>query len=142
MSKATENLAAAQRRAMEGRPKVGGFPFLAETLRQAGVISNVWHLPSCQSTYITEDGAVVQQLEPLAMGLVDVPAFDEEALIAALRADQAGKTTFQEFLGSSWQAGVVRYEVDLVERSVRYFGSRGECYLERYPAHITDEVKG
>ena len=141
MSKAIENLAAAQRRAMEGRPKVGGFPFLAETLRLAGVSSNVWHLPSCQSTYITKQGIVVQQSEPLVTGLVDVPAFDEKALIAALRADQAGESSFQEFLESSWQAGVVRYEVDLVERCVRYFGSRGECYLERYPAHIIDEVK-
>jgi uncharacterized protein YbcV (DUF1398 family) len=133
MSKAIENLVAAQRRAMEGRPKVGGFPFLAETLRQAGVSSNVWHLPSCQSTYITEFGAVVQQLEPLATGLVDVPAFDEYALIAALRADQAGQTTFKQFIESTWQAGVIRYDVDLVERCVTYFGSLGESYLEHYP---------
>lgn len=133
MSKAIENLVAAQRRALEGRPKVGGFPYLAETLRRAGVSSNVWHLPSCQSIYITEHGAVVQQFEPLATGLVDVPAFHEDALIAALRADQAGAATFQEFLGSTWQAGVIRYEVDLVERCVTYFGSLGEYYLEHYP---------
>jgi hypothetical protein len=37
MSKATENLQAAQPRAAAGRPKVGGFPYLAETLRRAGV---------------------------------------------------------------------------------------------------------
>jgi hypothetical protein len=36
MSKATANLEAAQRRAMATRPKVGGFPHLAETLRRAG----------------------------------------------------------------------------------------------------------
>ena len=34
MSKAIENLEAAQRKAMAMRPKVGGFPYLAETLRQ------------------------------------------------------------------------------------------------------------
>lgn len=133
MGKAIENLVAAQKRAMEGRPAVGGFPYLAETLRRAGVSSNVWHLPSCQSTYITADGAVVQQLEPLIKGSVDVPPFDEDALIAALRADQAGKTTFPEFLAAAWQAGVIRYDVDLAERCVTYFGSLGEYYLERYP---------
>lgn len=133
MSKAIQNLFAAQRRAMEGRPKVGGFPFLAETLRQAGVTSNVWQLPSCQSIYITEHGAVVQQLTPLATGTVDVPAFDEDALVAALRADQAGRSTFEEFLTSTWQAGVIRYDVDLVERCVTYFGSFGQYYLEPYP---------
>lgn len=37
MSKGTENLQAAQQRAMAGRPRVGGFPYLAEILRVAGV---------------------------------------------------------------------------------------------------------
>jgi uncharacterized protein YbcV (DUF1398 family) len=39
-SKAIENLQAAQKRAMAIRPKVGGFPVLAEVLRQAGVRRN------------------------------------------------------------------------------------------------------
>jgi uncharacterized protein YbcV (DUF1398 family) len=133
MSKAIENLVAAQQRAMKGRPRVGGFPYLAETLRRAGVISNVWHLPSCQSTYLTKYGVVVQLLEPLATGSVEVPPFDKDALIVALRADQSGETTFQEFLVASWQAGVVRYDVDLAKRCVTYFGGLGEHYLEQYP---------
>ena len=37
MSKAIENLEAAQKRALAIRPRVGGFPYLAETLRRAGV---------------------------------------------------------------------------------------------------------
>ncbi len=36
MSKAIENLEAAQRQAIAIRPRVGGFPYLAETLRRAG----------------------------------------------------------------------------------------------------------
>jgi uncharacterized protein YbcV (DUF1398 family) len=31
---------------MVGRPKVGGFPYLAETLRRAGVTRNLWYLPA------------------------------------------------------------------------------------------------
>ena len=54
MSKAVENLQSAQQRAMAGRPKVGGFPYLAETLRGAGVTRNLWSLPSCQSLYLTK----------------------------------------------------------------------------------------
>jgi uncharacterized protein YbcV (DUF1398 family) len=38
MSEAIENLQRAQQRAMAGRPKVGGFPYLAETMRRAGVV--------------------------------------------------------------------------------------------------------
>jgi uncharacterized protein YbcV (DUF1398 family) len=41
MSKALENLQAAQQRAMVGRPKIGGFPYLVETLRRAGVLRNL-----------------------------------------------------------------------------------------------------
>jgi uncharacterized protein YbcV (DUF1398 family) len=134
MSKAIENLQAAQHRAMAIRPEVGGFPYLAETLRSAGVTRNLWFLPACESLYVTEQGPVVTQGTPLVTGTVDVPRFDREALITALRTDQAGKSTFAEFLTASWRAGVVRYDVDFVARKVAYYGSNGEQYVEEYPA--------
>jgi uncharacterized protein YbcV (DUF1398 family) len=134
MSKAIDSLQAAQQRAMAGRPKVGGFPYLAETLRLAGVTRNMWFLPSCQSLYLTELGPVVTVGTPLVAGTVDVPPFDREALIAALRTDQAGKSTFPEFLAAAWRAGVVRYDVDFTARTVAYYGSDGEEYVEDYPA--------
>jgi uncharacterized protein YbcV (DUF1398 family) len=134
MSKATENLRAAQERAMAGRPKVGGFPYLAETLRRAGVTRNLWYLPACQSLYLTEDGPVVSLGTPLSSGTVDVPAFSRESLIAALRTDQAGKSTFPEFLAACWHAGVVRYDVNFVARKVAYYGCNAEEYIEDYPA--------
>jgi uncharacterized protein YbcV (DUF1398 family) len=134
MSKAIGNLEAAQRKAMAIRPKVGGFPYLAETLRRAGVTRNIWSLPSAQSLFITNEGSVVALSIPLASGTVDVPPFDREALIAALRTDQAGNGTFPEFLAASWRAGVIRYDVDFVARTVSYYGSNGEEYVEKYPA--------
>ena len=133
MSRATENLQTAQKRVMAGRPKVGEFPHLAETLRRAGVTRNLWYLPAVQSLYLTKDGPVVSLGTPLSSGTVDVPAFNKEALVAALRTDQAGEGTFPEFLASSWRAGVVRYEVDLVARKVAYYGCNGEEYIENYP---------
>ncbi len=134
MSKATENLHAALQKAMAIRPKAGGFPYLAEVLRQAGVSRNLWSLPSCQSVYLTQQGPVVVQQTPLVSGTADIPAFDREALITALRTDQAGKGTFPEFLAAAWRAGVIRYEVDFAARNVTYFGCHGESYLEAYPA--------
>jgi uncharacterized protein YbcV (DUF1398 family) len=134
MSKAIEKLQAAQQRAMAGRPKVGGFRYLAETLRRAGVTRNIWFLPACQSLYLTDDGPVVTQGTPLVSGTVDVPAFDGVALVEALRTDQAGKSTFPEFLAASWRAGVVRYDVDFAARTVAYYGCNGEVYTEAYPA--------
>src|SRR5580700_11950762 len=112
MSEAIDNLQAALQHAFAARPAVGGFPYLAETLRRAGVTRNLWFLPACQSLYLTEQGAVVTQDAPLASGTVDVPPFDREALITALRIDQAGKSTFPEFLAATWRAGIVRYDVD------------------------------
>lgn len=134
MSQAITNLRAAQERAMAIRPKVGGFPHLAEALRRAGVLRNIWFLPACESLYLTEAGPVVMQGSPLLTGAADVPAFDQQALIAALRADQAGESTFPEFLIASWRAGVVRYEVDLIQRTVTYFSCNADAYTENYPA--------
>ncbi len=73
MSKAIENLEAAQKRAQSSRPKVGGFPYLAETLRRAGVTRNFWSLPACQSIFLTGDGPVVVQGTPLVNGAADFP---------------------------------------------------------------------
>jgi uncharacterized protein YbcV (DUF1398 family) len=134
MSKAIETLEAALKRAMAGRPKVGGFPYLAETLRRAGVKRNVWSLPSCQSLYLTKEGPVVSQGAPLVAGMSDVPAFDREALIVALRTDQAGKSTFPEFVTATWRAGIVRYDVDFAARTCTYYGCNDEEYVEEYPS--------
>jgi uncharacterized protein YbcV (DUF1398 family) len=133
MSDAIEALTAAQQRGMAIRPKVGGFPYLAETLRRAGVTRNFWYLPSCQSVYLTKLGPVTVQGTPLVSGMVDVAPFDQNALIAALRTNQTGQGTFPEFLASSWKAGVIRYEVDFIGRTCTYFGVVDEKYVETYP---------
>jgi uncharacterized protein YbcV (DUF1398 family) len=134
MSKAIDDIRAAQARAMSVRPRVGGFPYLAETLRRAGVTRNQWVLPTCQSLYLTQEGPVVSMGTPLTSGMSDVPSFDREALVNALREDQAGRTTFPQFLEAAWRAGVVRYDVDFQARTVSYYGCLGEEYVEEYPS--------
>jgi uncharacterized protein YbcV (DUF1398 family) len=134
LSKAIENLEQAMKQAAAIRPKVGGFPYLAEALRRAGVTRNLWSLPAGQSLFLTGHGPVVMQGKPLLSGMEDVPAFDREALIRALRIDQAGESTFPEFLEAAWRAGVVHYDVDFAARTVAYYGCNGEQYLEAYPA--------
>jgi uncharacterized protein YbcV (DUF1398 family) len=106
---------------------------LAETLRRAGVTRNSWFLPACESLYLTNTGPVVMQGTPLLTGAADVPPFDQKALIVALRTDQAGESSFPEFLSASWRAGVVRYDVDFGQRTVTYYGCNGETYTEHYP---------
>lgn len=134
MSKAVENLIKAQQLAMSIRPKIGGFPYLAETLKRAGVTRNIWSLPSCQSIYLTQYGPVVSQSSPLVSTTTDIPPFDRDALVKALRIDQAGMSSFPEFLKASWEAGVVSYVVDFEKRVVTYYGALNESYSENYPA--------
>lgn len=132
--KLPDKLIGALKFAMSIRPKVGGFPVLAEVLRQNGVQMNRWTLPSCQSVFLMEEGSVVQQGVPLVTGVHEVPKFDREALVTALRTDQEGRSTFPEFLQAAWRAGVVGYDADFIGRKVVYFGATGESYLEEYPA--------
>lgn len=130
MSKAIANVQAAQQRALAIRPKVGGFPHLAATLWRAGVTRNLWFLPACESLYMTGAGPVVMQGTPLLTGVADVPPFDEKALIAALRTDQAGESSFPEFLSASWRAGDVRYDADSSQRML--------CTCSRRPTYLFD----
>ncbi|RUQ92386.1 DUF1398 domain-containing protein [Legionella septentrionalis] len=139
MNQLIEKLIDAQKYAISIRPKIKGFPVLAEVLRQAGVEKNRWSLPSCQSTYIMKEGSVMQLGAPLVTGTHEVPKFDRTALITAIRSDQEGRSTFPEFLQSAWNAGVVGYDVNFVDREVVYYGVNGEKYVEEYPAV---EVKG
>lgn len=134
MSKAVERFKETQEFAMSIRPKVGGFPYLAEAFRRAGVMRNIWNLPACQNIYLTAFGPVVAQSTPLFNTMVDIPRFNQDALIKALKIDQEGNSTFPEFLKSAWEAGVVSYVVNFEKRLVSYYGIYGESYTESYPA--------
>lgn len=133
-SPAMRNLDTALRDAIANRPATQGFPYLAETLRRAGVRTTTWWLPAMQSCYETELGPVVVQSPPLFDGMADIPPFDDVALMAALHDDQTGQTTFPQFAEAAWRAGVVRWVVALDERTCTYFGSGDQIYVEQYAA--------
>lgn len=116
------------------RPKVGGFPYLAECLREEGFTKNTWYLPSGDSFYFTSEDSLVIPGKPLIKDITIYPTYSEEKLINALRKDQEGQTTFPEFLMNTWKSGIVKYEVNFIERYVIYYGADGEEYKETYPA--------
>jgi uncharacterized protein YbcV (DUF1398 family) len=65
---------------------------------------------------------------------IEVDNLMDRSHIRALRTDQAGNSTFSEFLASSWRARVVRYDVDFKARTVAYYGCNGDEYIEDYTA--------
>jgi uncharacterized protein YbcV (DUF1398 family) len=132
MNDAVQNLQAALKSGVADRPAVGGFPHLAEALRQAGVRRNLWYLPAMEAVYLTDLGPVVIQGEPLSSGAALIAPFDREAVIAAIRSDQEGRSSFPEFVAAIWAAGVWHYEVDLDARTCTYVGAEGDRYVESY----------
>ncbi len=134
MSNPQEKIAEAYRWTLVNRPSENRFPYLAEALRQAGVLKYVVNLPSGQTIYFTREGNVASQSEVLLKGMALVPSFNQESFIAVLRKTQAGEITFPEFLKGSWENGVVEYKADLNARKVYYNGASGEQYVEDFPA--------
>jgi uncharacterized protein YbcV (DUF1398 family) len=134
MNSSIQKLNDAFQLAMKIRPNVSGFPVFAEVLRQAGVNINYWSLPSCQSIFVLDTGNVVNQGIPLVTGMNEIFKFNEAGLIAALRKDQSGKSTFLEFLNEIWKAGVIAYNVNFELRICTYSGVLGETYTEEYAA--------
>ena len=129
-----EKIAAAQAHGTEIRPTVGGFPYLAESLRLAGVTRIDVTVPSWTTVLTTAEGSVIQQGTPMTEGATEVPPFDEDAFVAGLRADQEGRIDFPEWMATTWRAGVLWYEVDLDARTCTYRSPAGDTYVEDYPA--------
>jgi uncharacterized protein YbcV (DUF1398 family) len=131
---ATDRVRDALHHAASIRPPVGGFPYFAEALRVAGLVSIDTALATGSSVYHLSDEAVTDTFAAFGGGLAPVPTWDEAAVIAAIRVDQAGHTTFPEFLAAAWRGGVIHFRVDLIARTCTYYGAAENVYVERYPS--------
>lgn len=131
MSSLTTHLQKALDVAQDARPPVNGFPHFAEALRQAGISRIETSIATGGSIYHLHDAAVVQQFPAPAQSMAEIPNWDEPALITAIRADQAGRSTFPDFLRGAWDAGVIGFTVDLTARTCTYRGTT-DSYLEHY----------
>lgn len=61
-------------------------------------------------------------------------SFDQNALVKALRKHQTEGTSYKDCMKEVIEAGILRYRVDIKERTCTYFGSsKGESYIEKVP---------
>lgn len=128
-----EAIANAQVRGAEIRPKAGGFAYLAESLRRAGVNRIEVTVPSWTTVLTTAVGSVIQQGLPIVDGAIEVPPFDRDAFLTALRNEQAGEITYPTWMKATWEAGVAWYVVDLEAHTCTYRSPAGDTYVEDYP---------
>jgi uncharacterized protein YbcV (DUF1398 family) len=138
MTDAIQNLERALDKGAAVRPAIGGFPYLAAALHASGVRRNLWYLPAMQAVYLTDLGPVVSQGEPLLRGTTTIAPFDRDGVVAAIRTDLEGRSTFPEFIAAIWSSGVWRYEVDLDARTCTYLGHDGSRHIESYDAVTLD----
>lgn len=64
-------------------------------------------------------------------------AFDEDAVVTAIRNIQQGQIEYPEFVERIMRAGCVGYVVWIAGRHVSYFGRRGEMHVEHFPAQAS-----
>jgi uncharacterized protein YbcV (DUF1398 family) len=60
--------------------------------------------------------------------------FSAPGVIAAIRASQAGQSTYLQFLERITNAGVTNYTVYLAGKRCIYLGRGGEFHVEEFPA--------
>lgn len=77
-------------RGAAARAKIGGFPYVAESLRAAGVTKYLFDVPSTTVVYVTDEGAVLRPGQVIRTEQTVVHSFDSDGLVAAIRIDQRG----------------------------------------------------
>ena len=109
------------------------FPKVVERLAGAGVKSYTADLVKLRKTYYGADGEAHDEAMPLQDGSAITPAFDQPAVMAAIKAIQKGELGYAEFLRRIMVAGCSHYEVFIAGRKAMYFGRDGAFYNEPFP---------
>jgi uncharacterized protein YbcV (DUF1398 family) len=123
----------AMRRALE--ESQGGkltFPEVVQILAGAGVESYFADLIRGEERFYGADGeSHVEKMAPLPAKVAD--KFSQADIVTALRAVQADRIRYPEFVKRAMEAGIAGYWAFLAGKRVIYFGRKGEFYLEPFP---------
>ena len=109
------------------------FPEVVKRLIPIGTERYTADLVRMQKTYYFKNGE--SHVHPLP--LTDAPPlaqdFDDAAISAAIKAIQAGKIAYPEFLRKIIAAGCSHYSVFIDGRHAAYYGHKGETHIEKFP---------
>ena len=109
------------------------FPESVKRMTEAGVERYCADLVRLEKYFYGAEG----QTHVEALPLIDPPpiarAFSGSALKKALRAIQAGRIDYAEFLRRIMKAGVVYYDVFMGGRRAIYTGRDGDFHVEKFP---------
>ncbi len=109
------------------------FPASVAELQKIGVERYTADLVRLEKIHYEAGGDSVVEPLPLTNAPEVADGFSAEAIIEALRAIQAGRTDYPQFLRQIMAAGCVQYAVYLSGRKAIYSGRRGEHYVENFP---------
>lgn len=109
------------------------FPAVVGKLMQAGVEGYHADLRRAEKTYYMPNGES-HVVSAAAINGVPAQDFSATGVETAVRAIQAGKTSYGDFCGEIFAAGCVGYLVSLVGRRAVYFGRKGDLYVEPFPS--------
>jgi uncharacterized protein YbcV (DUF1398 family) len=108
------------------------FPQVIGTLIASNCEGYYKDLAARTITYYLADGAT--HTEPLSISTPPIPeAFDEAAVVAAIRAAQQDEVRYPEFIVRAVNAGTAAYRVHITGKRVIYLGRKGDMHVEHFP---------
>lgn len=123
----------AMRKALEGS-QAGKltFPEVVGMVLAAGAESYFADLALGEERFYASTGET--HVEKMALAPMKIAEqFSKEGIVAAVRAAQADRIRYPEFVKQAMAAGVIGYWAFLTGKKVIYFGRKGELHVEEFP---------
>ena len=108
------------------------YPRIFDALKEAGVEYYETDVATHGIVYHGSGDSILEPPPPEFIPLKSSPNFDAREVKLAIDRNKT-KPDYLAFLAEIARAGVVRYRVDMGERTVSYLGGAGQAYAERVP---------
>lgn len=108
------------------------YPKIFDALKEAGVEYYETDVATHSIVYHGSGNSIPEPTPPRFTALKPSASFDAAEVKLAIERNKI-KPDYLVFLQEIARAGVVRYRVDMGERTVSYLGGAGQAYVEKVP---------